>query len=213
MNWKTNNPINPGVYVASTSRAAGFVRHWDGAAWSKPTAIYDVHLNARTLPDGITPRCDEDEDAIEWLEQYTRAAESFTAWSGMATSCPVPLDMAVLARFKNMPQMIVRAGDLNWRHAGSQSDVVAYKVVDPALHSTSSASSMPALQRSADALLASPAPYSLKAIAGSFPSCDATRAIHELGEYQEGGDGRRLLEALRLLGVLPRVPQKLLQAA
>lgn len=123
--WKSKAPAEPGLYIASTSRNAGFVRYWTGKHWTAPLSVMDLHLTDR-IPDAqggkaVTHR----NRPIQWLEAVTIDADGFISWGGKLDMCPVPQGMPVV--FKKTGRRrgltLARAGELAWA-----TDVVAYMV-------------------------------------------------------------------------------------
>jgi len=229
-NWKTSPPAEPGLYIASAARAAGYVRYWTGQHWTAPLSVADLHMTDR-IPnaDGVKA-VTYNNRAIVWLEKVTIDGSGFLSWGGLQDDCPVAPDMVL--RFK------IRAGAVSdpqrggtvkrWSHDGKGGDIVAYKVggdIVPAAAANEPhvrATPLPAacgigdINSSAkgsgarfNAGKADLALIPLRLLADSFirekaqkpEHRRASEALGALGAFQQTHDKAHLYAALRILGL------------
>ena len=130
MDWKTEHPHTPGLYLASVERRADSVRCWTGGHWTASVMVYDLHLPGRMPGIDWRKATPERGRTIEWLEAVTVDADGWISWGGIDS---VPLR-------RNVPVMIrLRAGDivgplnpkgLRWSRSGEPADIVAYRPLD-----------------------------------------------------------------------------------
>jgi hypothetical protein len=126
MTWKIDPPASPGLYIASTDKAACWARYWTGKHWTGPVHVSDL-TDASRVPDATWPPAEviSRGTRVYWLEPCVYDADGWVSWGAFVRECPVAPDLRVMVRMRDgwETPSTVRAGDAAWVCAA------AYKVV------------------------------------------------------------------------------------
>jgi hypothetical protein len=132
MTWKIDPPASPGLYIASTDKAACWARYWTGRHWTAPVHVSDL-TDASRVPDATWPQAEmiSSRSWVYWLEPCVYDADGWVSWGAFTSQCPVAPDLRVLVRMADgwESAMTSRAGALLWSSGVGDSTITAYKVV------------------------------------------------------------------------------------